>query len=917
MEQTLPKLKLSPLQHALLYACLMLGYLYSGSFFSGLSAQSQVVLIWLPAGIALFGVYLWSWRFLPAIFLASATFNLTAQDHLQLSLLLTPLGAEVGLIALGASLQAAVGGVILRRYIGDPLICTSSLKILLFIFVIGIGVNLISANIGVYALSTFNSNYSNEHHWLNVLNWWLGDSLGVLLATPVLFALYHLGFLPKGNKKSHWLIVATVSIALFSVTFTTVIFHKNSELNSLKLSQRETKVIENAIYRQLNNSLVHIHSLASFIQNTPNLTTDKFDSYVAQLIADEPSIKAMSWNTINDKDSLLNLQARLFEHYQRPISIQGTPLSKSDPYIVVEMISPLLGNEKALGFNVNSNPKRNTVLTQAEKANTPQATSIIQLVQSDYPEAGFLLFSPVYQLTRNATNKKQLIGYATGVFLVKELLSKAITPYQEDMFHLELYEPGTNRAFYDSFDELQKTNVQNLQLLGKENVTSLTFNFSGQTWLMNLQPKNDYLAHHPNDLSILLICFQVLIVAFIILLILLMNNRQTILNHLVSVRTKDLKREKQLSEQANKAKSRFLANMSHEIRTPLNAVIGFSQLAKQTKDTDTIVDYIDKIALSSSSLLNIVNDILDISKIESDKLQLENIPFDLLGILQRVDAMFSPLVQNKGLQWNLNNSLPQPTWYLGDPVRIEQILINLCSNAIKFTQSGSVTLTAQVLSQSSTEHTLSLAVIDTGVGIKPEIAKTLFSAFTQADDSTSRRFGGTGLGLAISKELSLLMGGDVTLTSDEGLGSTFTFRVTLTTTAPQATSQVEPDIDLSNIRILVAEDNPINQIVIQEMLRTLNIEAVLTKDGQEAIDTLQQQHFDLILMDCQMPALDGYEATKQIRTLPEFQHIPIIALTADAMPEDKAHALDVGFNFHLAKPLDIKKLKLCLSQFKL
>ena len=525
----------------------------------------------------------------------------------------------------------------------------------------------------------------------------------------------------------------------------------------------------------------------------------------------------------------------------------------------------------------------------------------------------------MYQLTtstNNAANKKQLIGYATGVFLVKKLISKAITPYQEKMFHLELYEPGKNRSFYDSFDNEQKTNVRSLQLLGKENVTSLTFNFSGQTWLMNLQPRSDYLAHDPNYFSVLLICFQVVIIAFIMLLILLMNNRQTILDHLVSVRTKDLMREKQLSEQANKAKSRFLANMSHEIRTPLNAVIGFSQLAKKTSDTQTIVDYIDKIALSSSSLLNIVNDILDISKIESEKLQLENIPFDLLSILQRVDAIFSPLAQNKGLHWHLDNSLPQPLWYLGDPVRIEQILINLCSNAIKFTHSGSVTLTAKLLSQHSTHHRLNLAVIDTGVGIKPEIAKTLFSAFTQADDSTSRRFGGTGLGLAISKELSLLMGGDVTLTSDEGLGSTFTFSVTLTTTAPQTINHVEPDIDLSNMRILVAEDNPINQIVIQEMLRTLNIEAVLAKDGQEAINTLQQHSFDLILMDCQMPVLDGYEATKQIRALPEFQYIPIIALTADVMPEDKARALEVGFNFHLAKPLDINKLKQCLSQFK-
>ncbi|MDR0869410.1 MAG: response regulator [Planctomycetaceae bacterium] len=461
--------------------------------------------------------------------------------------------------------------------------------------------------------------------------------------------------------------------------------------------------------------------------------------------------------------------------------------------------------------------------------------------------------------------------------------------------------------------------------------------------------------------------------------------------HIMAVCIQDLTEQSHriAAEQAASAKSMFLAHMSHEIRTPLNGIIGISGLLQKTQLSAKQLEYAKLLYTSGEHLLSLINDILDFSKIEAGKLELENIEFELPPLVSSALGMMQPKAAEKGLDLHCEFLTEIPNWVNGDPIRVRQVLLNLVNNALKFTEKGSVSVTAKQIENhldagsaakevppiyltttvspfnkpvksNPSSVLIKFSVIDTGVGIPPEQMNRLFHSFSQADASLSRRYGGTGLGLAISKQLVYLMGGEIGVESKEGKGSRFWFTIPFGIAAslnsngtprnmvavscklkphlPQNSTEkkVSPGgllrekkhkrdkFGIGNIGlkpsspppqiavvdeplILVAEDNKINQIVVSEILSQAGFKFEITADGKQAVEAFENKKFSLILMDCQMPEMDGFEATELIRKK-QKTHIPIIALTANATHEDKEHCFTAGMDAYCSKPVNAKQL---------
>ncbi|HEY6142692.1 MAG TPA: PAS domain S-box protein, partial [Flavobacterium sp.] len=365
-----------------------------------------------------------------------------------------------------------------------------------------------------------------------------------------------------------------------------------------------------------------------------------------------------------------------------------------------------------------------------------------------------------------------------------------------------------------------------------------------------------------------------------------------------------------IAENAVKAKQQFLSNMSHEIRTPMNAIIGFTKVVLKTDLTEKQKEYLSAIKMSGDALIVLINDILDLAKVDAGKMTFEQVPFKLSVSISAMLHIFETKIQEKNLELVTEYDARIPKVLLGDPVRLHQIILNLVSNAIKFTSKGKITVSVLLLNEDKENVTVEFAIADTGIGIHENKIDTIFDDFQQATSGTSRLYGGTGLGLAIVKQLVEPQGGTVSVKSKIGEGSTFSFVLSFPKTDVNAeleTEIIELETEIKSIKVLVVEDMPLNQLLMKTLLDDFGFERDIAENGKIAIEKLQNKDFDVVLMDLQMPIMNGFDATEYIRNTLKLD-IPIIALTADVTTVDLAKCKAVGMNDYIAKPVDERLL---------
>ncbi|MCM8528796.1 MAG: ATP-binding protein [Lentisphaeraceae bacterium] len=555
-------------------------------------------------------------------------------------------------------------------------------------------------------------------------------------------------------------------------------------------------------------------------------------------------------------------------------------LSWVDRTFHVRWIEPLEGNEKAVNLNLAFEERRKKALIAAKNKKSLTVTAPISLVQGG---KGFLVYLPL-------TQKGEFDGFISSVFRTEKVFGNFMKRYENTYSYLVSYK-GEKVSESAGFKEFTK---------------SVPLAVLGSGWQLSIYPKDIAYFESKYQKFIFPIGTLVAVIMTLIAFLLEHSKLKTIqleeANSSLLVKNKELDAAQKRSEEASKAKSNFLANMSHEIRTPINGILGASELGLQCESVEDFAEYNEIIHTSSQSLLDIINDILDFSKIESGKFSFEMKAADVGKMLKNIYKILIHSAEEKGLRFEFNIPENFHPYRMTDETRLRQILLNLLGNAIKFTNKGTVSLT---VTQNADE--VLFKVKDDGIGIAASRHDAIFKEFEQADSSTTREFGGTGLGLAISKKLSHLLGGDLTLSSELQKGSEFTLTLNLEKCEAPVKEKVEKVHMFEGEKILLCEDNRTNQVIATKILKKMGLEIDVAANGSEGLELFKENQYKLVLMDMQMPVMDGLEATRKIRQI--NTEIPVLALTANVTVEDNELCRQAGMNSFLTKPLNSNMLR--------
>ncbi len=705
-----------------------------------------------------------------------------------------------------------------------------------------------------------------------------------------------------------WILIGGFIVALLVWYFASTVQQKDEEIRFEQLVRLISDPLELRVKRY---ELALVQATAFFRARNMNVTPDEFKNYVKymQLFERYPGAQGLSFTVYLPKQRV-NLHTGAFSNLNNSYKLWPLLPTRNQFSSIVYLEPSDWRNKRAIGFDMFTEPVRREAMELARDTGEPALTGKLTLIQETEVAAqpGFILYVPIYKngLSTDTIERRReaLVAYVSAVFRIHDLM-KAIVPEQNDLTDYQLYDSDVseNNLVFDHPNKHstspQYTRERSLQLAGRTYVLKVQ---SLEKFSSSLR----YLI--PLSIALIVILFSSMVYWFTARL------RKTVN---VERQTRDeLRTAKSAAESANAAKSSFLANMSHEIRTPLGVIQGFADLLYE--DSELNVDQKESLATirrNARQLTNLIGEILDLSKVEAKLLDVERVAFSIRDLMEDVRSTLRLKAEEKGLALQIVGDPNLPPTVVSDPTRLRQILVNLIGNAIKFTAQGSVRVAFSV----SESGDFVVVVRDTGIGMTPQQRDRLFQPFVQGDQSMTRRFGGTGLGLSISRKLAEALGGKLELeSSTPKVGSTFKLVICCVSDSQtrrhlQSTlKQIQvPDLSLKNI--LLVEDSKDNQALIVRMLADTKSNVSLAQNGREGLEAAKQKPYDLILMDIQMPEMDGYQAIQKMREASIA--VPIIALTAHALTEERLKAEALGFNAYLTKPITKAALFNVLDRF--